>query len=373
MKIPLLDLKAQYDTIRGEIEAAIKEVVESQVFINGPKVQQFEKEAAAYCGSVFALGVSSGTDALLLSLMAAGIGPGDEVITTPYTFFATAGSIARLGAKPVFVDVNINTYNIDVNLIEGAITSKTRAIIPVHLFGQMCNMDVIMDLAKEHHLYVIEDACQAIGAEWKGKRAGSFGDFGCFSFFPSKNLGGFGDGGLITTNSVKNYIKIKTLREHGSVDKYHHLEIGGNFRLDALQAAVLNVKLKHLDEWTQKRRLRAEYYNDKLCSPINIITPHIQQYAKSVYNQYVVCVGGAKALYSLPRDEMIKKFKKADIGHAVYYPVPLHLQKCFNYLGYKEGDFEQAETLSFESLALPVYPELMIGELDYVINILKGA
>ncbi len=357
MAIPLLDLKAQYAKIKDEIRDVIDEVCDAQWFILGPQVEQFESEIAQYCNCDFAIGVTSGTDALLCSLMAIDIKRGDEVITTPYTFFATAGSIARLGAKPVFVDIDPVTFNIDVNKIADAITDKTRAIIPVHLFGQCADMDVITEIAKQKNIVVIEDAAQAIGAKYKGKRAGSLGDIGCFSFFPSKNLGGFGDGGMITTNNPKLAEKIKMLRVHGGIDKYHHKYIGGNFRLDALQAAVLRVKLKYLDEWHRARQQNAKLY-DEMFEGTEVVTPTIASFNESIYNQYCIQVKH--------RNKVREHLQNCNIGCEVYYPVPLHLQECFDYLGYKEGDFPRAEKLSKRSLALPIYPELNREEIEIV-------
>ena len=359
MKIPLLDLKAQYAQIRDEIRDAIDEVCDAQWFILGPMVEKFENEIAQYCNSDFAIGVTSGTDALLCSLMALDIGRGDEVITSPYTFFATAGSIARLGAKPVFVDIDAKTFNIDVSKIEAAITKKTRAIIPVHLFGQCADMDAIMSIAKERKIAVIEDAAQAIGAKYKGRSAGSLGDVGCFSFFPSKNLGGFGDGGMITTNNPQLAEKIKMLRVHGGVDKYRHKYIGGNFRLDAIQAAVLRVKLKYLDEWHRARQQNAKLY-DELFAGSEVVTPVIASYNESIYNQYCVQVKN--------RNKVLEHLRGNDIGCEVYYPLPLHLQECFGYLGYKKGDFPVAERLSERALALPVYPELKREQIEQVVK-----
>ncbi len=357
MAIPLLDLKAQYSSIRDEVRDAIDEVCEAQWFILGPQVEQFEKEIAQYCNCDFAIGVTSGTDALLCSVMALDIREGDEIITTPYTFFATAGSIARAGAKPVFVDIDPISFNIDASKIKEAITDKTRAIIPVHLFGQCCDMDPITEIAKEYNLVVIEDAAQAIGAKYKGRRAGSLGDIGCFSFFPSKNLGGFGDGGMITTNNPKLAEKIKMLRVHGGVDKYHHKYIGGNFRLDAIQAAVLRVKLKYLDEWHMARQQNAKLY-DELFEGTDVVTPTILPFNESIYNQYCIQVNN--------RNKVREHLRNCEIGCEVYYPVPLHLQECFDYLGYKEGAFPRAEKLAKRSLALPIYPELKREDIEIV-------
>ena len=300
----------------------------------------------------------------LIALMAEGIGSGDEVITSPYTFFATAGSIARIGAKPVFVDIDPVTFNINPVQMAAKITSRTKAIMPVHLYGQSADMDPIMDLAKKHHLVVIEDACQAIGAEYKGRRVGSIGHYGCFSFFPSKNLGGAGDGGMVTTNDPHRAAKLNSLRNHGMEPKYYHKMIGGNFRLDALQAAVLNVKLKHLEQWTAMRRANAARYNrlfeqTSLMKNGMISLPAVI-HERHIFNQYVI---RAKR-----RDDLIAHLKKHDIGCEVYYPVPLHLQECFAYLGHKPGDFPESERAALETLALPVYPELSDEQARYVVK-----
>ena len=352
--IPLLDLKAQYQTIRPEIDAAIQRVLDSQYFILGPEVKAFEREIASYSNCKFGIGVSSGTDALLVSLMALDIQPGDEVITTPYSFFATVGSIVRLGANPVFVDINPTTFNIDPKQIDSTITSRTRAIIPVHLFGQMTDMDPLMELAEKRGLYVIEDAAQAIGAEYKGRRAGSIGHLGCFSFFPSKNLGAFGDGGMVTTNDDKLAERITLLRNHGAQPKYHHRSVGGNFRLDALQAAVLRVKLNYLDQWTAARQLNAsKYYELFGQADLNesfVRLPSDAGYGRHIYNQFVI--------RSKNRDQLNSFLQSNNIGSAIYYPIPLHVQKCFKDLGFKWGDFPASELAAEESLALPIYPEL---------------
>lgn len=363
MNVPLLDLKAQYRTIKAEIDSAVAEVLESQYFILGPKVKECEVAIAEYSGCAHAVGVASGTDALLISLMTEGIGAGDEVITTPYTFFATAGCVARTGAKPVFVDIDPATYNIDPELIESKITPHTKAIIPVHLYGQMADMDPIMKIAERHGLVVIEDAAQAIGAEYKGRRAGSIGHYGCFSFFPSKNLGGAGDGGMVVTNDAERAEKLAVMRVHGSKPKYHHLVVGGNFRLDAIQAAVVLVKLAHLDGWTAGRQVNAARYDklfaeaglagDPVVLPQTLIDRHI-------FNQYVIRV---------PRRDGLTAFlaEKA-VGHAIYYPVPLHLQECFAYLGCGDGDLPHSEKAAAETLALPIYPELTNEQAKHVVD-----
>jgi len=345
----------------------VKEVIESQYFIMGPKVQEFENNIAKYCNVKHALGVSSGTDAILLALMALDIKPGDEVITTTYSFFATAGCISRLNAIPVFVDIDPESYNIDPALIEEKITEKTKAIIPVHLYGQMADMDAINHIAKKHNLRIIEDAAQAIGSEYKdGHRAGSMGDIGCFSFFPSKNLGGFGDGGLITTNDGTLIDKMIYLRNHGAHPKYYHKMIGGNFRLDALQAAVLNVKLKYLDGWTEGRQKNAEYYDAGLASrklTHHIIPPKRLEGYRHIFNQYI--------LRTEKRDNLIGHLQKNNIGCEIYYPVTFNNQECFQYLGYKKGDFPEAENAADETLAVPIYPELTSEQKEYILDSIK--
>ena len=345
--IPLLDLKAQYASIRDEIRVAVDRVLDSQQFILGPEVEALEREIAAYCGCTHAIGISSGTDALLVVLMALDIRPGDEVITSAYSFFATAGAIARLGARPVFVDVDAATCNIDASGIESRITSKTRAILPVHLYGQMADMRKILEVAARHRLPVIEDAAQAIGAEREGQRAGSVGIAGCLSFFPSKNLGGAGDGGMVTTNDAALAERVRMLRNHGFRTKYHNELLGGNFRLDALQAAVLRVKLRHLDEWTSARQKNAAEYRKHLGPDTK---PPAEVPGRHVYNQFVV--------RHARRDALIEHLKAQRIGCDVYYPVPLHLQACFQGLGHHTGDFPVSERAARETLALPIYPEL---------------
>jgi dTDP-4-amino-4,6-dideoxygalactose transaminase len=357
MQVPLLDLVSQYKTIKDDVLKQIGEVLDTQRCIGGPKVEQLEKEVAALCGSRFAVGVSSGTDALLASLMSLNIGPGDEVITTPFTFFATAGSIARVGATPVFVDIDPKTYNIDPSRIKAAVTKKTKAIMPVHLFGQVADMEPILQIARQHSLPVIEDACQAISATYKGKKAGAIGTCGCFSFFPSKNLGGIGDGGMIVTDDESLYHRLFIMRNHGSEPKYYHKFIGGNFRLDPIQAAALLVKVPLLDQWSESRRRNAAYYTRKFeGSPV--VTPFIRNDSVSIFNQYVIRVPR--------RDDMIKHLQKNAIGCEVYYPVPLHVQECFAYLGKGPGSFPESEKAAREVLALPVYPELTDEMKDYV-------
>ncbi|MDA8403820.1 MAG: DegT/DnrJ/EryC1/StrS family aminotransferase [Desulfobacteraceae bacterium] len=369
VKVPLLDLKAQYQTIKDECLQVTQEIYESQHFILGPHVERLETEIAHYCSSEYAVGVSSGTDALLLSLMAAGIGQGDRVITTPFTFFATAGAISRVGAIPVFADIVPGTYNISPEKIASVISKmpdaerKTlKAIIPVHLFGQCADMDGVVRIAKENGLTVIEDAAQAIGAEYKGQRAGSMGDFGCFSFFPSKNLGGFGDGGIVTTQSKDLYDRLMILRVHGSHPKYYHRYIGGNFRLDAIQAAIVSIKLKHLDGWTRARQENARKYRALIESAglTAFIAYPGEKESRHIYNQFVIHLAEK-------RDELKAFLTDHEIGCEIYYPVPLHLQACFSFLGYQSGDFPVSENAADHTLALPIYPELTEDQLSHVV------
>jgi dTDP-4-amino-4,6-dideoxygalactose transaminase len=348
--IPLLDLKAQYVTIRDDVRLAMDRVLESQRFILGPEVEALEREVAEYSQCRFGIGMSSGTDALLAALMALDIKSGDEVITTPYSFFATAGSIARLGATPVFADIDATTLNLDAGQIESRITTRTRAIIPVHLFGQVANMEATLDVAKRHRLPVIEDAAQAIGAERNGRRAGSMGLMGCFSFFPSKNLGGFGDGGMVTTNDPEIAGRLRLLRSHGFRTKYYNEVLGGNFRLDELQAAVLRVKLVYLDRWTAGRQRNAGLYRELLADSDRVGLPFEEPGSRHIYNQFVI--------RSPRRDWLQAHLKEKKIGSEVYYPVPLHLQECFKYLNHSPGEFPVSEQASRETLALPIYPEL---------------
>jgi dTDP-4-amino-4,6-dideoxygalactose transaminase len=360
MKVPLLDLKAQYATIKTEVDAVVQEVFQSQYFILGPKVVECETDVATYSNCAYGIGISSGTDALLVSLMAEGIGTGDEVITSPFTFFATAGSIARLGAKPVFVDIDPATYNLAVEQIESKITPRTRAIMPVHLYGQMADMAPIMELAGKHHLIVIEDAAQAIGAEYNGHRAGSMGHYGCFSFFPSKNLGGAGDGGMVVTQDATRAERVASLRVHGSKKKYYHELLGANFRLDALQAAVITVKLRYLDQWTQARQRNARRYEElfrKSKAPVTLPAVATQRH---VFNQFVI--------RTPRRNELKAALRKAGIDTEIYYPLPLHLQECFRYLGHQVGDFPESERASEETQALPIYPELSDAQAEYVVS-----
>jgi len=382
MKVPLLDLKAQYETIRPEIEAAVREVLESQHFILGPFVQKCEEEIARYCSSSHAIGVTSGSDALIVCLMAEGIGPGDEVITTPYTFFATVGAITRLGATPVFVDIDPVTYNIAADQIASKISPRTKAIIPVHLYGQSADMRTVLDVAKAHGLIVIEDAAQAIGTEFEGRRCGSMGEYGCFSFFPSKNLGAAGDAGMIVTNDAVRAEKLAILRAHGSKPKYYHRVVGGNFRLDALQAAIVSSKLKHLDDWTEGRRRNAARYN-RLFSSSGLNVCDSREWAngrrgesrmpdvvlpsmpadRHIFNQYVIRVEA--------RDQLRAALQAKGIGTEIYYPVSMHQQECFASLGYRAGDFPESEAAASQTLALPIYPELTDEQACYVVESIR--
>jgi len=373
MKVPLLDLKEQYQSIKEEILKVAEEVFESQYFILGPRVEALEKDIAGYCSSKHALGVSSGTDAILISLMATDMGAQQTVITTPYTFFATAGSIFRTGARPIFVDIDPDTYNMSPESLESVIASMTnkereslKAVIPVHLYGQCVDMDPILKIAKEYNLFVIEDAAQAIGAEYRGRRAGSMGDFGCFSFFPTKNLGAFGDGGMVVTGSDDLYDKLRVLRVHGSHPKYYHKLVGGNFRLDAFQASVIFVKLKHLDKWTQSRQENARKYRELFATVgiDDVIKLPVEKEERHIYNQFVICVKDK-------RDELRLFLNDAGVGTEIYYPVPMHLQECFLALDYKKGDFPVAEYAALHTLALPIYPELSDDQIVYVVEKIK--
>jgi dTDP-4-amino-4,6-dideoxygalactose transaminase len=371
MHVPLLDLKAQYLAIKADVDAAVAEVLESQQFILGPKVEACETAIARYCGCAHGIGVSSGSDALLACLMAENIGPGDEVLTTPYTFFATVGAIARVGATPVFVDIDPETYNIDTAQLLSKVTARTRAIIPVHLYGQMADMDAVMKVAHAHDLIVIEDAAQAIGAEHNGRRAGSIGHYGCVSFFPSKNLGAAGDAGMIVTSDAERAERLACLRSHGSRPKYHHQMIGGNFRLDAIQAAIVSAKLPHLDGWTTARQRNAKRYERLFAGaglstgangPVPVRLPRIVT-DRHIFNQYVIRVSR--------RDELKAALQARGIGTEVYYPVPMHLQECFAYLGHRRGAFPESEGAADGTLALPVHPELTDAQAQYVVECVR--
>ncbi len=387
MQVPLLDLKLQYQTLRDQIRAEVDQIMDSQIFIMGPKVEAFERAVCEYTGAAHAIGVSSGTDALLIALMGLGIGPGDAVITTPYTFFATAGSIARVGAAAVFIDIDPQTYNLSVPALrrylegcrtnaEGKLVSHAgqtiRALMPVHLYGLCCAMDEILELAARYGLPAIEDSAQALGADYPLRNgtghAGAMGDFGCYSFFPSKNLGAFGDAGMVVCKDAGMAEKLRALRNHGGERRYYHKMIGGNFRLDALQAAVLSIKLPHLDSWSAMRRTNAALYRAEFARTglDKVLTLPTEPYAASglanqhIFNQFII--------RAPRRDALCEHLAKAQIGHAIYYPLPLHLQECFAYLGYKQGDFPEAERAAQETLALPIFPELTPEQIHAVVE-----
>ena len=388
VKIPLVDLKSQYEEIKDEIQEAINRVLDSSAFILGEEVAKFEEEFAKFCNTKYAIGTSSGTSALHLALLSLGIGEGDEVITTPYTFTATVETIIHCGARPIFVDINPRNYNIDVQKLEefikrrcrfnsktgqlvnrptgqrtnGPTDQRVKAIIPIHLYGQPADLDPILKLAKKYNLKVIEDAAQAHGAEYKGRKVGSIGDIGCFSFYPGKNLGAYGDGGMVVTNDEEIADKIRCLRDHGRKEKYEHFMIGYNYRLDALQAAILKIKLKYLNEWNEKRRKNASIYNE-LLKDLDIVIPYEEEYVKHVYHLYVI--------RTKERDEVYKFLQKKGIACGIHYPLPLHLQKAYRYLGYKEGDFPVAEECAREVISLPIYPELKREEIEYIVKTLK--
>jgi dTDP-4-amino-4,6-dideoxygalactose transaminase len=384
MQVPLLDLKLQYRPLESQIQAAIAAVCASQHFILGAAVRELEAGVAAYSQCRFGIGVSSGTDALLLALMALGIGPGDAVITSPFTFFATAGTIARTGARPVFCDIDPATFNLSPqavaafiagqcewrgsDLIERASGARVRALMPVHLYGQLADMSALTQLARKHRLRIIEDAAQAIGAaDASGKRAGSFGDVGCLSFFPTKNLGAFGDAGMCVTNDPALAERMEILRVHGGKPKYYHALIGGNFRLDELQAAVLNIKLTHLDAWSAGRQKNAAFYDAafrRARGSAAVQRPVVAAAVRHIYNQYVIRVPR--------RDALREQLGAAGVGTEIYYPVPLHLQQCFAYLGGKTGDYPESERAAAETLALPIYPELTDAQLQYVVDMIAA-
>ncbi len=376
--VPLLDLKPQYAALADELDQAMLSVAQSQYFILGPEVASFEERVADYCNVDHGIGVSSGTDALIVAMMALGIGEGDEVITTPYTFFGTIGSIVRVGATPVMVDIEPDTFNIDASKIAAAITERTRAIAPVHLFGQMADMRAIKDIAREHDLLIIEDAAQAIGSKQNGRPACSFGHMGCLSFFPTKNLGGFGDGGMVVTDDADYASILKQLRNHGMEPKYYHPRVGGNFRLDALQAAVLNVKLPHLNTWHEQRRENAALYRkcfdlagitrtaDELETGLNggVVLPIEKEGNYHIYNQFVI--------YSEHRDALMEHMKANNVGCEIYYPLSLHEQECFRLLGYKKGDFPNSERAAAMSLALPIFPDLTDEMIERVVEVITS-
>ncbi|MBC7321160.1 DegT/DnrJ/EryC1/StrS family aminotransferase [bacterium] len=364
MRIPSFDLKRQYQNLKLEIDQVVQEVMKKGQFILGENVSLLESEISAYCGTKYAVGVASGTDALLLSLRACGVGPGDEVITTPFTFFATAEVISNLGARPVFVDIEPDTFNIDVERIEKVVTKSTKAILPVHIFGQMCDMDKLIEIKEKYSLFIIEDACQAIGAVYNGKKAGSIGDTGCFSFFPTKNLGAFGDGGMVVTNNEEIKDRVLVLRNHGSKKKYYHEELGYNSRLDEIQAGILRVKLKYLDSYIKRRQEIANLYSVLLSDIPYIKAPTIKEGRSHTFHQYVIRAEN--------RDELQKYLSDHGIGSTVYYPLPLHLQKVYKSLGYKLGDFPEAEKASKEVLALPMWPELTNEEVKEVVEVIRS-
>jgi dTDP-4-amino-4,6-dideoxygalactose transaminase len=358
VKVPFLDLKAQYASIKEEITSALQQVLDNTAFAGGPFVGQFEKDFASFCQCEFAIGVGSGTDALWMALLSLGIGPGDEVITTPNTFIATAEAISFCGAKPVFVDVDEKTYNMNPDLLESVINAKTKAIIPVHLFGQMSDMHRIMEIARAHELSVVEDACQAHGAEYKGKRSGSIGDVGCFSFYPGKNLGAYGEAGAIVTNNAKLAEKMRMFRDHGQRTKYYHSIVGWNARMDGFQGAILGVKLKHLATWNDARRKNAQLYDSLLADVDDIITPVQADYGRHVYHVY--------AIRTRNRDELISALAEKDIFCGIHYPVPIHLQDAYKFLGYKKGSFPVAEKCAGEFVSLPMFAELSKEQINKV-------
>jgi dTDP-4-amino-4,6-dideoxygalactose transaminase len=362
MQVPLLDLKREYQSLKAEIDLAVSDVMAATQYINGPQVTQFEEAVARYCGCKHAIGVASGTDALLLSMRAVGVGPGTEVITA-FSFFATAGTIHNLSAKAVFVDIDEEGFNLDVKQIEKRITPQTKAIMPVHLFGQCADMDAIMEIAARHNLIVIEDAAQAISAKYKGKMSGSIGHLGCFSFYPTKNLGAPGDGGMIVTNSDELNERLRKLKAHGAKVKYAHDEVGYNSRLDTLHAAILLAKLPQLDSWSAARRNNADYYDQRF-SGSQLGLPKAADYAYHIYNQYTLRLER--------RDNLRDHLKQQGIGFEIYYPTPLHLQKCFQYLGYREGDMPIAERSAKQVISIPIYPQLREDEREFVADTVLG-
>ncbi|OQY39675.1 MAG: transcriptional regulator [Candidatus Cloacimonetes bacterium 4572_65] len=363
MKVNLLDLHAQYKNIMPQIKEEMDKVLESHHYILGPQVKQFENRMQEYLGAKYAIGCSSGTDALVLALKALGVKEGDEVITTSFTFFATAGSVARVGAIPVFVDIKADTFNIDPAKIEAAITDKTKVIMPVHLFGQSAEMDKIMEIAKKHNLRVIEDNAQGVGAKFEGKCAGTIGDIGTLSFFPSKNLGCMGDGGMCLTNDEQLAKDLTQLRKHGEEPKYFHKWVGLNSRLDTIQAAVLNVKIEYLEGWSDERRANAKRYYELLADIPQVTLPFIHEKAQSIYNQFTIQIDD--------RDELMAYLKENEIGCAIYYPKPLHIQECFESLGYKVGDLPISEMIAKKALSIPIYSELPEDEQLFVIEKIK--
>lgn len=368
MKVPFVNLQAQYASVRDDVQLAVARVLDSQQFVMGAEVLELEKAIADYCGTTEAIGCASGSDALLLALMALEIGPDDEVITSPFSFFATASAIVRLGARPVFVDIDPLTYNLDVTRVSERMNSRTRVILPVHLYGQCADMDPLLALAHEKGVLIVEDAAQAIGAEDRGRRAGSMGLVGCFSFYPTKNLGAAGDGGIITTSDQQLASRLRRLRLHGGLTEYQHIEVGLNSRLDALQAAILRVKLPHLDSWSNERARKAQFYSESLNGAelsFSLQTPFVLPERRHIYHQYVIRVPQHS-------DALAEYLRTHGIGTKVYYPIPLHRQQCFEFLGYQEGDFPEAEKAARETLALPLYPELTEAQQNYVVKTIQS-
>ncbi len=363
MNVPFLDLKAQYKSIYDEVNLAIQEVLDNTAYAGGPFVREFEKNYAKYCDCKFAIGVSSGTSAIWLTLLAMSIGPGDEVITVPNTFIATVEAISFTGAKPVFVDVDEKTYNMDPQKLESAITTKTKAVIPVHLYGQMADMDPIIEIARRHHLYVLEDSAQAQGAKYKGKKAGSLGDAGCFSFYPGKNLGAYGEAGAIVTNNRQIAERVKMLRDHGQPQKYCHDYIGWNSRMDGIQGAVLNVKLKYIDQWNKKRRDHATLYSRLLSGTDSIVLPFVPEPAEPIFHIYAIRMKN--------RDVMLESLKENQVHCGIHYPISIHLTKAYQFLNLPRGSFPVAEQIADEELSLPMFPELTIDQIQYVVNALR--
>lgn len=371
--IPLVDLKAQYRLIKPEIDEAIQRVVDNTSFILGKEVQAFEETFAAYCGAGYAVGVASGTAALHLALLACDVDPGDEVITSPHTFIATVEPVCYVGARPVFVDIDPASYNLDPKLVEAAITPRTKAIMPVHLYGQPADMDPLLEIARRHDLRVIEDAAQAHGAEYHGRRTGTLGDVACFSFYPGKNLGAYGDGGMVVTNNPQIAEQVRLLRNHGRQSKYEHLAVGYGERLDALQAAILGAKLPHLDEWTEQRRRAASRYREMLAAHAAIQAPQEMDSVRHVYHLFVVRVPDCARNRARNRDEVLKQIKEADIGAGVHYPIPLHLQPALAWMDHQEGDFPHTEQAAREILSLPLYPEIGEEQIAQVVQALTAA
>ena len=364
MKVPLLDLSEQNQKLRPDIEAALGGVLDTNAFILGGEVKALEEELAAYCDTKYVIGCASGSDALLLAMMALDVGAGDEVITTPYSFFATVSAITRLGANPVFVDIDPQTFNLDISQVEDKITERTKAAQPVHLYGQCADMQALRGICEKHSIAIVEDAAQAIGAEENGLRAGSMSEIGCFSFYPSKNLGGMGDGGFMTTNDDALAEKLYALRVHGSKERYYHKWVGLNSRLDGFQGAVLRVKLPHLDEWSNRRKQNADRYRKLFVDAglsEQLVLPFERKNCRHIYNQFVIRIPNR-------RDKLREFLTKNDIGSDIYYPIPLHLQECFEYLGHGEKDFPEAERAAKETLALPIFPELRIDQQEFVVE-----